>query len=133
MTFGIEARLPFLDYRLVEAAIALPATALVRDGFSKHILRDAMEGLLPDDVRWRRDKLGFATPEKRWLLERAAFVRSVLNDAGDLEGRLNRAVIQRFQSGSDQDLAATPGLVRLLATAVWLRRDRNAVIAETAA
>jgi asparagine synthase (glutamine-hydrolysing) len=78
MAFSIEARTPFLDYRLVERALALPATNLIRDGWTKALLREAMKGLLPEEVRLRRDKLGFGTPERRWLREIAPQVREWL-------------------------------------------------------
>ena len=48
MAFSIEARTPFLDYRLVERALALPARELIRDGWTKALLREAMRGLLPE-------------------------------------------------------------------------------------
>jgi len=133
MAFGIEARLPFLDYRLVEAAIALPASALIRGGFTKRILRDAVSDLLPESVTWRRDKLGFPTPEKRLLSESAPFVRDILRQGGDLGGRLRPDALRGLESKSDADLAATPGLVRLLTTALWLQRTRERIVAETAA
>jgi len=133
MAFGIEARLPFLDYRLVEAAMALPATALVRNGFTKRILRDAMSADLPESVCWRRDKLGFPTPERRLLRESAGFVRDLLNQGGDLGGRLTPRIVKALATAPDGDLAATPGLVRLLSSAAWLRRTRERVVAETAA
>lgn len=132
MAFGIEARLPFLDYRLVEAAMALPATTLIRGGFTKRILRDAMTDLLPETVVWRRDKLGFPTPERRLLLESTAFVRDLLDQGGDLGGRLTAGTRRTLAAASDEELAATPGLVRLLSTMVWLRRTRERVVADTA-
>jgi asparagine synthase (glutamine-hydrolysing) len=133
MAFGIEARLPFLDYRLVEAAMALPATSLIRGGFTKRILRDAMSGLLPDEVCWRRDKLGFPTPERRLLAESASFVREALTQGGDLGGRLRPGALDSLVRAPDAALASTPGLVRLLSTAIWLRRNRAQVLLETSA
>ena len=53
---GIEARHPFLDRRLVELCLAFPWDQKVRDGWSKSIVRRAMEGILPDSVRWRRGR-----------------------------------------------------------------------------
>lgn len=133
MAFGIEARLPFLDYRLVEAAMALPAPTLIRGGFTKRILREAVSDLLPESVTWRRDKLGFPTPEKRLLAESAPFAREVLRRGGDLGGRLRSHAFKAIESKSDADLAATPGLVRLLSTVLWLQRTRERIVAETAA
>jgi asparagine synthase (glutamine-hydrolysing) len=67
MAFGIEARLPFLDYRLVEYAIALSTDLKIRDGWTKWILRRAMSGILPQEIAWRTDKLGFEAPDELWL------------------------------------------------------------------
>ena len=53
---GVEARDPFLDARLVRFCVALPGAQKLRDGWPKVLLRDAMQGLLPDGLRWRRGK-----------------------------------------------------------------------------
>lgn len=67
MASGVEIRSPLLDWRLVTFALALPDEARIGGGFTKRILRDATSGLLPDDVRFRRDKKGFASPMLDWL------------------------------------------------------------------
>jgi len=67
MAFGRETRLPFLDYDLVDFVAGLPERALVGDGWQKLILRRAGEGLLPKEVAWRADKMGYAAPLDRWL------------------------------------------------------------------
>jgi asparagine synthase (glutamine-hydrolysing) len=69
MAFSIEARTPFLDYRLVEFLMQLPVVYKMRRGLTKWILREAMKGLVSDKVLQRRDKKGFPTPEKKWLTE----------------------------------------------------------------
>lgn len=67
MAHSIEARVPFLDYRLVEYAIALGELHKNIDGETKILLRKAMEKVLPAKVRTRQDKLGFPTPEQVWF------------------------------------------------------------------
>jgi len=67
MAHGIEARVPFLDHRLVELSIALGERHKIVGGDTKRVLRRAMAGILPETVRNRRDKLGFATPEEAWF------------------------------------------------------------------
>src|SRR5438045_264929 len=62
MAHSIEARVPFLDYRLVELCFSLPGGELVGGGQTKAVLRRALAGLLPPAVRERRDQLGFVTP-----------------------------------------------------------------------
>jgi asparagine synthase (glutamine-hydrolysing) len=67
MAHSIEARVPFLDHRLVEFSIALGDRHKIVGGDTKRVLRRAMDGILPEKVRNRRDKLGFATPEEAWF------------------------------------------------------------------
>jgi len=69
MAFGVEARVPFLDFRLVDYVMALPGIYKIYNGWSKWIFRMAMREVLPEKILWRKDKLGFSTPEKRWLSE----------------------------------------------------------------
>lgn len=67
MAHSIEARVPFLDYRLVEYAFALPERQKINNGYTKAVLRDSMQGVLPETIRNRTDKMGFVTPEQVWL------------------------------------------------------------------
>jgi asparagine synthase (glutamine-hydrolysing) len=69
MAHGIEARVPFLDYRLVEFCLGLPEDYKLCDGWTKRVLREGMRDRLPEAVRLRRDKLGFATAEETWMRE----------------------------------------------------------------
>ena len=67
MAHSIEARVPFLDHPLVEFSLALGNAHKMQGARTKSVLRDAMSGVLPDAIRDRRDKLGFATPEEIWF------------------------------------------------------------------
>ena len=67
MAHSIEARLPFLDHRLVEFNLGLWNSHKIVGGDTKRVLRCAMLGRLPEGVRLRRDKIGFATPMQRWF------------------------------------------------------------------
>jgi asparagine synthase (glutamine-hydrolysing) len=67
MAFSVEARVPFLDHRVVEFCLNLPDQDKVGSGISKIILRNAMRGIVPDSIIDRRDKLGFVTAEKMWM------------------------------------------------------------------
>jgi asparagine synthase (glutamine-hydrolysing) len=73
----LESRVPFLDQELVEFVLALPPEAIIRDGWSRAILRDGLEGVLPEKVRRRRWKVGFTTPETRWLRARRAVLQGL--------------------------------------------------------
>jgi asparagine synthase (glutamine-hydrolysing) len=67
MAHSVETRHPFLDYRLVEFAVSCPPELKLRDGWSKWILRDAMQGILPEKIRLRKTKLGFDAPDTTWM------------------------------------------------------------------
>jgi asparagine synthase (glutamine-hydrolysing) len=67
MAHSVEARVPFLDHRLVEFSIALGDRHKMCGAETKRILRQAMGDVLPSAVRNRADKLGFATPERVWF------------------------------------------------------------------
>lgn len=66
MAHGLECRQPLLDHRVVELAIAMPASLKRRWGRGKSILRAAFGELLPDEV-WTRPKMGFGVPLDSWL------------------------------------------------------------------
>jgi asparagine synthase (glutamine-hydrolysing) len=67
MAFSIESRVPFLTPRLAQFAYAQPSANLVdARATSKAVLRAAMRGLVPDAILDRRDKIGFATPDRLW-------------------------------------------------------------------
>jgi asparagine synthase (glutamine-hydrolysing) len=121
MAFSVEARTPFLDVRLVERALALPSSDLVRGGWTKAILREAMAGVLPEPVRWRRDKLGFATPEARWLREIAPHLREWLGPQARVGAVIRKDVLASWRAGTDESLARRPGLWRVLSVELWLR------------
>jgi len=67
MRFGIETRLPFLDYRFVEFALSLSTRIKLNQGWTKWPLRAAMQNILPASICWRKDKIGFAAPDQLWL------------------------------------------------------------------
>jgi asparagine synthase (glutamine-hydrolysing) len=66
MKHSIETRLPFLDYRLVEFCIAIPLKFKIFDGWTKYILRRNLFGILPKEIIWRKNKIGFEPPTS-WI------------------------------------------------------------------
>ena len=67
MWHSVQARLPFMDHRIVEFALNLPAELRIKHGWMKFVLRQAMESSLPGSVVWRKDKLRFEAPDGLWL------------------------------------------------------------------
>lgn len=72
MATGVEARVPFLDHTFVEFALQIPMHLKYKNGITKYILKKASEGILPNDVIYRK-KMGFAAPTARWIKEHNYF------------------------------------------------------------
>ncbi|MBC7933919.1 MAG: asparagine synthase (glutamine-hydrolyzing) [Rhizobacter sp.] len=67
MAHGVEVRLPFLNAALVQFIFNCPTGFKIRDGYTKWILRKSMENMLPGDLVWRTDKVGYEPPQKQWM------------------------------------------------------------------
>jgi asparagine synthase (glutamine-hydrolysing) len=79
MAYSIESRVPFLTPAIADFVLSLPEEYIIApDGTSKAVFRRAMEGIVPQAVLDRRDKIGFATPEKQWLASLQPWVESIL-------------------------------------------------------
>ena len=64
MHWSVESRVPFLNTELSQFLFSLPESYLISpEGQTKHIFRHAMKGIVPEDILFRKDKIGFATPE----------------------------------------------------------------------
>jgi asparagine synthase (glutamine-hydrolysing) len=124
MAHSLEARVPFLDHRLVELAFSLPGGELIRNGRTKDVLRRALGGLLPDPIRERRDKLGFVTPERRWLrgalgaFAEEVFASRSFAERGFIDAPAARRRLARHRSG---EIDAGMELWRALNLELWAR------------
>jgi len=67
MAHGIESRMPFMDFRLVEFLSSVPSCYKIHRGWTKYLARLAFDGKLPDEVVWRRDKMGWPVPDDVWF------------------------------------------------------------------
>jgi asparagine synthase (glutamine-hydrolysing) len=67
MAHGVEVRMPLLDWRVVCYGFSVPDTSKVSNGYTKHLLREAMNGVVPEQIRLRRQKLGYNSPVPHWL------------------------------------------------------------------
>lgn len=81
MAFSVESRVPFLDVRVVEAALTMPTGMKIKTGIRKYVLREAFKNILPHAIYTRYDKLGFPTPQERWSIEHVDDVCKMLKDA----------------------------------------------------
>jgi asparagine synthase (glutamine-hydrolysing) len=79
MAASVESRLPFLTPNLANFILRLPEEHILgNDGTTKSVFRQAMRGIVPDAILDRRDKIGFATPEHRWLKTLQPWVEATL-------------------------------------------------------
>lgn len=67
MAHSIESRMPFMDYRVVEFLASVPAAYKLHGGWTKYLARRAFSGKLPDEIVWRKDKMGWPIPEAYWF------------------------------------------------------------------
>jgi asparagine synthase (glutamine-hydrolysing) len=104
MAHSLELRHPFLDHRLVNFLVNLPAQLKIKNGWTKYIMRESMSEL-PDSIRWRRDKQGFILPEELWLKRdlrdfiRSTFRKSTLGELGIIDDRKFLNYYEAFRSG----------------------------------
>jgi asparagine synthase (glutamine-hydrolysing) len=125
MAFSLEARVPLLDHHVVQLGLSLPDHLKVNHGWSKFAVREAMAGVVPDTVRLRKSKLGFAAPDRDWL-------------AGDLRGAITGLLGSELRCRRYVDVAALRdwycasstrsankesflGLFRILSLEMWMR------------
>lgn len=124
MAHSMEARLPFLDYRLVELMFSLDGRQLISGGMTKVVLRRALADLLPPVVRDRVDKLGFVTPGGRFFrgalgdLAVDLFHSQELRDRGFVDGAAAAKRLAEHRSGGRE---AGFELWRALNLELWAR------------
>jgi asparagine synthase (glutamine-hydrolysing) len=67
MAHAVEVRLPFLNHELVEFLFSLPSEFKIQNGWTKWLLRKSVDKFLPKEIVWRKDKIGFEPPQKKWM------------------------------------------------------------------
>lgn len=113
MAFSIEARVPFIEADCIRTALDLPAAEKIRGGYTKYPLRKLAAEILPAEIAWRRNKIGFEAPAAQWL-ER---LRERLKD--EIAGSDILSRICRFQP--EPERLTTDMQWRLYNVAVWER------------
>jgi asparagine synthase (glutamine-hydrolysing) len=111
MYHSIESRMPFMDYRLVEMMASIPASYKFHAGYSKYFARLAFSNKLPDEIVWRKDKMGWTMPERHWF-------------DGPLAEWMKNAIasssfLKSLDGGQSEFLSSVPYGVRKLNIAVW--------------
>ncbi|MFA7197858.1 MAG: asparagine synthase (glutamine-hydrolyzing) [Methanoculleus sp.] len=125
MAFSIEARVPFLDYRLVEYLAGLPLDQKVRGGVTKYVLRRAIRGLVPEAIRCRMDKMGFVTPEEAWMKDELAPEILALFSSPEFSRRTYwdaDQVLRNYRAFLDGKSAYSTEFWRIACAELWLRQ-----------
>lgn len=66
MANSVETRLPFLNHELVDFVLSLPSEYKFKNGYTKALLREAMKDKLPNEIIFRKEKVGYETPKYNW-------------------------------------------------------------------
>jgi asparagine synthase (glutamine-hydrolysing) len=121
MAASIESRVPFLDHEFVEFSTRVPEHMKLRNGEGKYIVKKAIEGLVPNEIIYRK-KMGFPTPLRQWLMDpKAGGLFRILRAPDGLLARyvdpaaLDR-LLERQRSGAED---ATDRIWRLLTLQLW--------------
>jgi len=124
MAHAIEARVPFLDHRLVELVLGLPDGFKICGATTKMVLREAMRGILPDAIRSRTDKIGFATAEEQWVrYEVPKAFRSSLEEAVQVsDGVLRQHALRVLDDIIDGRRAFSFLPWRMICFGAWMKR-----------
>ncbi len=123
MAFSIESRVPFLDYELVESIFEMPFEHKIRKGVTKAVLRDGLKDILPEKIRTRYSKLGFTTPEDKWINEHYEQYREELENACEaLAPLLDRKMVMAWFDKNKGKVARGNFMVwRIICAGRWAR------------
>jgi asparagine synthase (glutamine-hydrolysing) len=118
MAFSVEARIPFLDHRLVEYIFSIPFDKLIHKGWTKHVLRESLKGKIPEDIRMRKGKLAFSVPQKQWMKEISSYlIETFSNDFRSGKYIDKDKMIALIKSGNYNDKV----LYRAFALEKWMK------------
>ena len=134
MTQGLEARFPFYDKRIVEFCLSLPSEAKLNKGWGRYILREAMEGLLPAKIQWRKSKFNFAPHLASGMLKhhQALMDEIIFRDTDGVSDYINldpvKDIYNRAKSNPQGFKGSDVGAVwRAIALSLWLRHEKTSV------
>jgi asparagine synthase (glutamine-hydrolysing) len=122
MYFSIENRSPFLDRSLFELCYRIPTAHLIRDGFNKAILRDAVRGIAPDCVINTRRKVGFNAPVESFLDVSDPKVRDELLADSPVFEMMKRSKIEELMSKRDLPNSESKFLFYFVNTKLFLEQ-----------
>lgn len=126
MASSVENRVPFLWPSVAKFVFSLPEEYVIaQNGTSKAIFRQAMRGMVPDEILNRQDKVGFGTPVLRWLHELSGWVEQRLKQAEQipvLRADVLRSRWAKIRAGEDQAASSAHLVWRWIVLASWAER-----------
>ena len=118
MANSVESRLPFLDFRLVEFLASVPVTYKIHNGWTKYLSRIAMSDLLPDEIVWRKDKMGWPQPDEIWLKgELKEWVLESINESNIIKDKDKKFLKNKFIHNK----ITIEKLVRFINLSIWYK------------
>lgn len=121
MAHSVESRVPFLTPGFVEFVLALPEDHLIGDdATTKRVFRLAMEGIVPPVILQRKDKIGFRTPEQKWIRELSGWIDSEISSGrlATLPG-LNHQGVEREWEVCKKSGSPSTSVWRWISLAAW--------------
>lgn len=125
MAFSIEARVPYLDTEFTNYIASLPHDQKIRNGVTKFSLRNALKGIIPEEIRNRMDKMGFITPEESWMrYELKDYIMDILYSTSFKNRPYwdSDKVLSDYQKFVDGKSSYSPELWRIISVELWLRK-----------
>lgn len=127
MAFSLEARVPFLDHKLVEHIFNLPIDQKIKHGWNRYVYREAMKGHMPELIRTRRSKIGFTNPELAWMKSKKDSILAIFNSKEfENKGLFNKIkLVEEFTNWCEnsKNYSGDPLLFwRILNAQLWINR-----------
>ena len=125
MAHAVEGRYPFLDHRVVEFATKLPINLKMKVLDQKHLLKQAVKGLIPESIRTRHKQPYRAPDGKSFFNHKDSYVEDTLSPTrikqdGIFDPRATGALVQKFRSGRDTGVKDNMALIGILSTTLLI-------------
>lgn len=121
MANGVETRMPFMDWRLVCETFSLPLESKIGRGFSKLILRESLKGILMDEIRERKDKIGWNAPIHDWFRSslKNNIQNAVLKNSQSIHYTSSKKALQKFERINNPNFNDGQKLWQSILPIVW--------------
>ena len=127
MAHAVEGRYPFLDHRVVEFSARLPTSLKMKVLDQKHLLKQAVKGLIPESIRTRHKQPYRAPDGRSFFGQKESYAEDLLTPArikqdGVFDPRATAALLQKFRSGRDTGVKDNMALIGILSTTLLIDR-----------